>query len=125
MKDYNPQNRGNAKRLRKEMTSWERKLWYCFLKDYKYKIKKQELILDYIVDFYCARAKVVIELDGGGHFETKEAQDKDKKRDENLEKFGLKVLRIINLDIDKNFEGVCEYIDTEINKRISPSQSRS
>jgi len=123
MKDYNPQNRGNAKRLRKDMTPWERKLWYCFLKKYKHKIKKQELILNYIVDFYCAKAKLVIELDGGGHFESIESQEKDKQRDLDLNSLGIKVLRIINTDIDKNFEGVCEIVDIEINKRISPSQS--
>jgi len=95
------------------MSPWERKLWYDFLRNYPVKIRRQSPIGNYIVDFYCAQAKLVIELDGGGHY-TAEQIEKDKIRTDYLESIGLTVLRICNLDINKNFYGVCEYIDYTI-----------
>ena len=70
-----------------------------------------------IVDFYCFRAKLVIELDGGGHYHS-ESQKKDQIRTRVLENYGLHVLRFCNLDIDKNFYGVCTIIDNEVKRRI-------
>jgi very-short-patch-repair endonuclease len=96
----------NAKVLRKNMTKQERHLWYDFLKTLPITIHRQKVIGSYIVDFYCASKKIVIELDGSQHFEN-EGQEKDKLRDEYLKKSGIKVLRYSNLDIDRNFEGVC------------------
>jgi very-short-patch-repair endonuclease len=104
----------NAKVLRKNMTKQERHLWYDFLKTLPITIHRQKVIGSYIVDFYCASKKIVIELDGSQHFEN-EGQEKDKLRDEYLNKSGIKVLRYSNLDIDRNFEGVC----TDILKHIS------
>ncbi|MBQ2676149.1 MAG: endonuclease domain-containing protein [Clostridia bacterium] len=104
------------------MTPWERRLWYEFLKDYPIRFQRQKAIGNYIVDFYCAKAKLVIELDGGGHY-TNEQQNKDNVRTKELEDMNLKVLRICNLDIDKNFQGVCENIDLYI-KNLSLSQLR-
>jgi len=103
--------------LRKEMTPWERKLWFCFLKDYKTKFRRQQIINDFIVDFYCSKFKIVIELDGSGHYE-QEKIISDKLRDENLKKLNYKVLRFTNTDIDKNFKSVCEYIDNVVNSII-------
>ena len=115
---HNPQNEKLAKNLRKEMTPWERKLWYCFLKDYPIRFQRQKCIGNFIVDFYCFRAKLVIELDGGGHY-TREAMCADARRTKQLNQFGIKVIRFCNLDLDKHFYGVCTYIDTEVKNRTS------
>ena len=114
---HNPDNVLHAKQLRKEMTPWERKLWYCFLKDYPIRFQRQKCIDNYIVDFYCFRAKLIIELDGSGHYEP-EKKIQDDIRTNILEKYGLKVIRFCNLDIDKNFYGVCTVIDREIKQRM-------
>ena len=105
-----------ARQLRKEMTPWERKLWYCFLKDYPVRFQRQKCIDHYIADFYCFRAKLVIELDGGGHYKQKN-EEYDRCRTEVLEKYGLKVIRFCNTDIDKNFYGVCTVIDQEVKQK--------
>ncbi|WP_425538120.1 endonuclease domain-containing protein [Microaceticoccus formicicus] len=113
MLDYNKNNIKLAKDLRKNMTPWERKLWYEFLKDYPLRFQRQKAIGNYIIDFYCAKAKLCIELDGGEHYQT-EQLEKDKRRTLELESFGLTVFRISNLDIDRNFTGVCEAIDRRV-----------
>ena len=76
MKEYNKSNIPLAKTLRKNMTPWERKLWYEFLRSYPVRFQRQKAIGNYIVDFYCAKAGLVIELDGGGHY-TAEQMEKD------------------------------------------------
>ncbi len=115
MKEYNKDFIPLAKELRKNMTPWERKLWYNFLKTYPLRFQRQKVIGNYIVDFYCAKARLVVELDGGGHFATEQAE-KDAVRTRALESMNLIVLRICNLDIDRNFKGVCEYIDLTVKK---------
>ena len=122
MKDYNKENIPLAKTLRKNMTPWERKLWYVFLRYYPVRFQRQKAIGNYIADFYCAKARLVIELDGGGHY-TAELARKDEMRTKDLESMNLTVVRICNLDIDRNFSGVCEYIDLTV-KRLSLSQLR-
>ena len=119
---YDHKNVDFARKLRKEMTPWERKLWYCFLKDYEVRFQRQKTIEHYIADFYCAKAQLVIELDGGGHYEPKQ-EEKDYIRTLNLEKHGMKVLRFCNRDIDHNFYGVCTVIDTEVKRRTLPQSS--
>ncbi len=120
MKEYNKSNIPLAKTLRKNMTPWERKLWYEFLRSYPIRFQRQKSIGNYIVDFYSAKAKLVIELDGGGHY-TETQQEKDKIRTTDLESMDLKVIRICNLDIDRNFYGVCEYIDLAVKKSLPQS----
>ena len=105
MKDYNKENIPLAKTLRKNMTPLERKLKYDFLRNYPVRFQRQKAIGNYIVDFYCARARLVIELDGGGHY-TAEQIEKDEMRTKDLESMNLTVVRICNLDIDRNFSGV-------------------
>ena len=122
MKEYNKANIPLAKALRKTMTPWERKLWYGFLRDYPVRFQRQKAIGNYIADFYCAKARLVIELDGGGHYTTEQMQ-RDAVRTKALESMNLTVLRICNLDIDHNFSGVCEYIDSTV-KNLSLSQLR-
>ena len=107
----------NARALRKNMTQEERKLWFLFLRAYPIRIYRQRIIDHYIVDFYCAAAKLVIEVDGTQHFET-DGAGKDRERDRNLRALGLEVLRISNRDINRAFASVCEYIDLEIKKRM-------
>ena len=122
MKDYNKENIPLAKALRKIMTPWERKLWYDYLRSYPVRFQRQKAIGNYIADFYCAKAKLVIELDGGGHYTT-EQTERDMIRTKELEAMDLTVLRICNLDIDRNFSGVCEYVDLTV-KNLSLSQLR-
>ena len=107
-----------AKELRKNMTKEERHLWYDFLKTYPVRFLRQKVLGRYIADFYCAKANVVIELDGSQHYED-EGLVNDKKRTEYLEQYGIKVIRISNLDVLKNFEGVCMYIDNEVKQSLS------
>ena len=99
------------------MTPHERKLWYLFLRKYPVKIYKQRIIGRFIVDFYCASAKLVIELDGTQHYEA-QGVNYDSERSEFLVAQGLEVLRFSNRDVDREFEGVCAQIDLVIQKRI-------
>ena len=92
------------------MTKEERRFWYEFLKDYPVRFLRQKVIDDYIVDFYCHQARLIIELDGSQHYE-KQGQCKDRIRTEKLEQRNLIVIRIPNSEINRNFRGVCEYID--------------
>ncbi len=102
-----------ARELRREMTPHERKLWYLFLRNYPVKIYKQRIIKSYIMDFYCASAKLVIEIDGTQHYEDV-GQAYDSKRNAVLEAAGLRILRFSNREIDREFEGVCQAIDQAI-----------
>ena len=91
-----------------------------FLKDYNVKFYRQRPIKRYIADFYCSKARLVIELDGGGHYKSEQMR-KDCARTKELEGKNLTVLRICNLDIDRNFYGVCEYIDLCVKKSLPQS----
>ena len=106
-----------AKELRKNMTKEERHLWYDFLKDYPVRFSRQKVLGKYIVDFYSASAKIIIELDGSQHFE-EAGQKYDKNRDEYLKEYGLNIIRIPNNEINENYDGVCEYLDKEIKQSL-------
>ncbi len=123
MKEYNKNNIPIAKTLRKNMTPWERKLWYEFLRRYPIRFQRQKAIGNFIVDFYCAKAGLVIELDGGGHYETEHVK-RDDERTKELKKLNLRVLRICNLDVFENFYGVCAKIDLEVKKSLPQTASR-
>ena len=120
MKEYNKANIPLAKALRKNMTPWERKLWYEFLRGYPVRFQRQKAIGNYIVDFYCAKARLALELDGGGHYEPQQ-KHADDLRTQALQSMGLKVVRICNLDIDKNFRGVCEHLDAVVRSSLPQS----
>ncbi len=105
-----------ARELRKDMTPQERKLWYMFLRNYPVKIYKQRIIESFIVDFYCASARLVIELDGSQHF-TIQGLAYDIERTAILKAYNLKVLRFTNEQIDHHFSAVCNEIGYEITKR--------
>ena len=102
-----------ARTLRREMTPQERKLWYLFLRKYPAKFFKQRIIGSYIVDFYCASANLVIELDGSQHYDSVGLAH-DAQRDHYLRSLGLKIMRFSNADINERFEQVCEAIHNEI-----------
>lgn len=91
------------------MTKEERKLWYEFLKDLPVTVKRQEVIGQYIVDFYCHKFKTAIELDGSQHY-FDNAISKDKERDRVLQSMGITVLRFTNTEINSDFSAVCEHI---------------
>ncbi|MBO5212027.1 MAG: endonuclease domain-containing protein [Clostridia bacterium] len=122
MKDYNKKIIPLAKALKKNMTPWERKLWYDFLCNYPVRFQRQKAIGNYIADFYCAKARLIIELDGGGHYTT-EQRIKDKQRTNELNAMNLTVVRICNLDIDRKFRGVCEYVDRLVQNSLPQSPS--
>ena len=104
------------------MTKEERHLWYDYLRQHPVKFRRQSVLGRFIVDFYCAKAKLVIELDGSQHYEPQN-QQADQMRTEYLEKFGVAVLRFSNRDINRNFRGVCEYIDGIVQNRLNNCQS--
>ena len=106
-----------ARILRRNMTRQEKHLWYDFLRYYPVKIYKQRIIDDFIADFYCHSARLVIELDGSQHY-TNQGKAHDEARTEILERYGIYVLRFSNKDVNDNFEGVCYKIDKVINERI-------
>ena len=108
----------NAKILRNNMTKEEKHLWYDYLKKCPVKFSRQKVLGRYIADFYSAKAKLVIQLDGAQHFE-KENRIYDEKRTEFLEQYGLKIIRIPNGEINTNFEGICRYLDEQIEQSLS------
>ena len=107
----------NARVLRREMTKEERHLWYDFLKLLPVTVHRQKILGRYIVDFYIASAKIVVELDGSQHYET-EGQQKDAERDAYIASLGCKVLRYSNADVNQRFFSVCE----DIYKHLSLDQ---
>ena len=103
--------------LRKGMTKEKRHLWYDCLKAYPVQFKRQYPVGNYIVDFYCYGAKLVVELDGSQHC-TQEQIEYDHRRTEFLQKQGLLVLRFSNRDVTERFRSVCETIDLTVHHRM-------
>ena len=116
----NSQLTGNAQKLRKSMTKEERHLWYDFLKSLPLTFHRQKVLGKYIADFYCASAKIVIELDGSQHYELS-GQESDHKRDAYLNELGLTVLRYSNDDVNQHFNAVCEDILQHLNTSSTAS----
>ena len=111
-----PEQIENARWLRKEMTGEERKLWYEFLRTYPVRFMRQRPIDRFIVDFYCAQAKLVIEVDGSQHYEA-DGIAYDAERSEVLATRGIYVLRVPNNEVRQNFRAVCDQIDNEVKRR--------
>ena len=107
-----------AKQLRKNMTKEERHLWYDFLRNHPARFTRQKVLGKFIVDFYSAKAKLVIELDGSQHYDPQE-KEKDDERTAFLQCYGLTVIRIPNNAVSQNFRGVCDYIDNVVNQSLS------
>ena len=114
---YNGKLIPRAKELRKNATKQENHLWYDFLRTYPVRFQRQKTIDGFIVDFYCHKAKLVIEIDGSQHY-TDEGLAYDEERSLILSKYNLEILRFSNLDTDKNFNGVCTIIDETIKERM-------
>ena len=122
MKPYRESNVPLASKLRQNMTKYEKKLWFQYLRTCPVRFQRQKPIGRYIVDFYCAKAKLVIELDGSGHYEeTQKAYDK--RRTAYLERMGLRELRYTNLQIAREFRGVCEDIYHHIEFAIKEKEN--
>ena len=118
---HNSELTANARKLRKNMTKEERHLWYDYLKHYRVRFLRQKVIDNYIADFYCHTARLVIELDGSQHYEEKGLL-KDKIRTERIEKRNIHVIRIPNNEVNKNFDAVCRYIDGTVRKAMGESE---
>ena len=115
---YNGKNIPLAKSLRKAATPQENHLWYDFLANYKVRFQRQKAIGNFIADFYCHSAKLIIEIDGSQHY-TPEGKSHDAFRTEILEGYDLKVIRFSNLQINKQFKEVCAYIDLVVTHSLS------
>ena len=115
--EYKKSNIALAQNLRKNATPQENKLWYQFLSRYPIRFQRQKAIGDFIADFYCHKAKLVIEIDGSQHF-LDDGMKSDCFRTRQLESYGLKIVRFTNRDIDERFRGVCAYIDTAVNTSL-------
>ena len=107
-----------AKMLRKNMTKEEKHLWYDFLRIHTAKFQRQKILGKYIVDFYCASAKLVIELDGAQHY-SEQGIAYDAERTAYLESYGLTVVRIPNDKINSYFREICQYIDEVVEQSLS------
>ena len=115
---HNPKLVPLAKQLRKGMTKEERHLWYDFLRNYPVRFSRQKVLGKYIVDFYCASAKLVVELDGSQHCDS-DGLKSDQIRTDFLQGYGLTVIRIPNNAVSQNFEGVCQSIDLAVKQSLS------
>ena len=102
------------------MNKEERKLWYEFLRTYPVRFRRQEIIENYIADFYCSKAALVVELDGSQHYE-QSSRMYDETRTAFFAQEGIRVIRFSNLDVLRNFAGVCETIDREMHERTPQS----
>jgi very-short-patch-repair endonuclease len=92
--------------LRRDPSPAERKLWYEFLRGLPDKFTRQKPLVHYVVDFYCSRQRLVVEVDGDSHF-TEEAMGRDATRTAALEAIGVRVLRLTNQEVMQDFEGAC------------------
>ena len=115
---YNQKNVLLARNLRKNATPQENRLWYDFLRIYKVRFRRQQPIDNFIADFYCYPAKLIIEIDGSQHY-TEQGKRKDEFRTEILEGYDLRIIRFTNHQIDTNFDGVCRYIDKTVQEILS------
>ena len=116
--EYNKKLIPRAKAMRRPMTKHEALLWYRFLRTYPLRFPRQKVIGQYIADFYCHEAALVVELDGAQHYR-EDAKGYDRVRAQFLEAAGLFVLRIPNASVDCDFGGVCAMIDREAKERTA------
>jgi len=110
---YNGNNITLARNLRKNATAEENHLWYDFLSKYEVRFQRQKAIDNFIADFYCHKAKLIIEIDGSQHG-TLKGRQKDEFRTDVFAEYGLQVIRFTNYQINSNFLGVCQYIDAVV-----------
>lgn len=118
MLKYNKKLILRAQKMRNEMTKEESKLWYYFLRNYEVKFRRQKVILNYIADFYCAKAKLIIEVDGKQHI-SPDSAEYDNIRSECLNSIDIKVVRFNNDEINNNFDIVCSKIEKVVQERLN------
>ena len=114
---HNPKLTSRAQELRANMTPEERNLWYDFLNTYPHRFRRQVTVGSYILDFYCAAAKLAVELDGSQHF-TLEGKAHDVARSAYLAGLGIEVRRYTNWAVTTNFKGVCADINRAVRQRV-------
>ena len=110
-----------ARALRKNMTVEERRLWYDFLRTYPVRFSRQKVLGKYIADFYSAEARLIVELDGGQHYDGEQI-GRDAERTAFLERYGLKIVRVPNNEVKEHFREVCEYIDYVVKQSLRQNQ---
>ena len=120
---HNSKLTSHAQHLRRNMTKEERRLWYEHLRNYPYQFRRQVAFGNYILDFYCAAAKLAVELDGSQHY-SEEGLRYDENRTAYLNGVVIRVIRFSNTDIMRNLAGVCETIDAQIHDRITLSKGK-
>ncbi len=111
--------RMRAREMRSDMTPEEGLLWHAFLKRYPIPFRRQYVVGEYILDFYCRKKKLAIELDGSQHY-TPKSMEYDRKRTVFLESQGIQVLRFTNRDVKLDFKKVCEQIDLVVRGEWQP-----
>ena len=110
-----------ARELRKNMTKEERRLWFQCLRYVTPRFRRQEIVGNYIIDFFCYESALAIELDGSQHYNEQIAEE-DEARTQYLRSLGITVLRFSNLDVMRRFRGVCEAIDMKVKERTAQRQ---
>ena len=118
---YSRNTKRAAQELRKNMTPQEKHLWYDYLRTYPQQFRRQKQVDRFIVDFYCASARLVVEIDGSQHF-TPEGIAYDAERTRILEQYGLRVIRFTNAQINEQFHGVCCEINRIVAERLDQNQ---
>ena len=114
---YDPRMKERVLKLRRNMTPMEKKLWFSYLRTYPVRIYKQRPIRSFVADFYCPKARLVIELDGPQHY-TEEGKQYDAERSAVFEQYGVNVIRFSNEEVSAHFETVCEQIHRTIMDRM-------
>ena len=115
--DYDKELISRARKLRSDMTPQERHLWYDYLRTYPVKFYRQRIIDHYIADFYCSKARLVIEIDGSQHL-TDNGVKYDEKRTEVFKSYNITVIRFTNWDVEETFHIVCEKIDSAVKELL-------
>ena len=106
-------SRNLSRVLRNNPTKEENHLWYDFLRSYPLRFHRQYVIENYIVDFFCPKAKLIVELDGSQHYYPKMISN-DITRTKSLEKYGFTVLRYTNIEVNQQFDYVCDDINNNV-----------
>ena len=114
---YNKKVLKNAIELRKNATRQEKHLWYDFLSKYPVRFQRQKTIGNYIADFYCSKANLIVEIDGLQHY-TPAAAEYEFERTEYLNSLGITIIRFKNSEIDNNFRTVCNQIDYKVKELL-------
>jgi len=115
---YNGDLKENVRQLRQNATKAEKKLWYEYLRGHEYRFVRQKIIGNYIIDFYCQKLKLAIEIDGESHLGDRN-EEYDKTRTAELDRFGIKVLRFWNNEVVDGLSGVESCIEEEVVNRVA------